>query len=192
MALEINTTRGSDGAMATRTPGSAGYGTPYGDLFAALIRQRMSQQGSRYSAPSGQFSAGGYSQPERLAYQPMMGASAPQGEDVAVGRGSTAGGRSKPLRYSYQFTAPGNSWAGTAPVLPMQTGLQGTEGEDFILEGGDVRALANMSRSGGGGSSPADDPRMRALVAQQEAARRAPAAPIAPVSRGAQSRGARA
>ena len=181
--MNIDTTRQSNGNMATVTsgagiPGGAGQ---LGEMFKALVARNLAK------APSamGQVSAG-FSQPERTTYQPSMGTSAPI---KAGSRGAGAGSR-KP-RYSYQFTAP-TQWAGNAPVLPMQTGLPGVEGEDFILEGGDVRALANMSRSGGGGSSPADDPRMRALVTQQEAARRAPAAPIAPVSRGAQSRGARA
>lgn len=57
------------------------------------------------------------------------------------------------------------------PVLPVMSGY-GREGEDFILEGGDVRSMVNSGRGGGPASSPAaTDPRMAALTAQQQRAR---------------------
>lgn len=155
--------------LQTRTDGAAyDFRRPgtLGDLSPAVLAQLVSAKVGRTNAARA---------PREPEYRVT---NMPQGGDEAVGRDEMMRAmtrRKAPTpRYSYQFTAPGNAWAGTAPVLPMQTGLPGVEGEDFVLEGGDVRALANFSRGGGESMSPSDDPRMRALVAAQEAARRTP------------------
>lgn len=59
------------------------------------------------------------------------------------------------------------------PVLPVMSGY-GREGEDFILEGGDVRALTSGGRPGGGPSSNpvSSDPRLAGLTAAQNKAGR--------------------
>lgn len=169
MALEISTTRDAGGAITTRTPGVPDTGQ--NDLFAALIKQKLAQQtrpapaaaAPRQPAPSvmTQRAAPAYDyepEYERAPPPPRMGA-APIAPSLGVQR-------SLP-RYSYASNP--NAWAGTAPILPTMSGY-GREGEDFILEGGDVRSLVNSGRGGGGPSSPpvSSDPRLAMLTAQQQ------------------------
>lgn len=77
MALEIKTTLGADGAMATHTPGAAGYGNPYGDLFASLIRQKMANQSAKAAPAMSQAPEVAYRQPERQAPPPPTMGQAP-------------------------------------------------------------------------------------------------------------------
>lgn len=155
------TTPGSPAVLPFQTPTSPTVGF-MGGIDPALLSKLVEAKLRRNAAPP-QAENAFLRRPE---YTPEMGSSVPNQSAFMQQF------QKKPLRYSYQFTAP-NQWAGNAPVLPMQVGLQGREGEDFILEGGDVRSLVNAPRGAGAGvgMSPADDPRMRALTSSQNRAR---------------------
>lgn len=168
--MDLKTTRAADGAITTHVPGapSGGFGDPSA-LFQALIKNRL-QKGSSgpaqyepglQAAPQAPAGGGGGGGMMRQSYAPSMGA-APMRPSLGVQR-------SMP-RYSY-MQAP-TQMAGTAPVLPVMSGY-GVEGQDFTLEGGDVRALTSGGRAGGGPSSPpvANDARMTSLVEAQRRAR---------------------
>lgn len=93
MTQEITTTRAPNGAMTTTTPGAPA--NQYGDLFAALIRQRQAQQAAAaqqvqtrlpiaYAPPA----APRYAAPIEPEYRPQMGtaASASAGRPKEISR----------------------------------------------------------------------------------------------------------
>lgn len=86
MTQELTTTRAGDGAMTTTTPGASSAG--YGDLFSALIRQKMAEQAyqrAQAQAPE--------PQAERAAYREAPRQPAPQ---MGTGKGAaseSSGGR---------------------------------------------------------------------------------------------------
>lgn len=184
MALELKTTRGADDALTTTTPGAPGghgaglLGGDIGGLLQKILKRRLEDQLYDLNSRGTPISGTRVGSPAASAAAPRQYAPSSVSRETPSRTPSSGGS--------------GSLWGASAP-RPITRGVmhptQNNWQQERLLPNGkwefdDLRQTAPTANIYGAGSglnagipgvaaaAPADDPRMRSLVAAQAAAKR--------------------